>query len=93
MLSNDSRIIADKLRRMADWLDAHPEAAGNVLAAEADYYRTPKILLYRATTLGACGVEEITATRDRDGTFFTAQQDGIELKVFERDLVAEEEVA
>jgi hypothetical protein len=85
MLSNDSRIIADKLRRMADWLDAHPEAAGNVLRADADYGRPPIILLYRLTTLAACGVTDIQATRDRDGTFFTAQQDGIDLRVFERD--------
>jgi hypothetical protein len=85
MLSNDSKIIADKLRRLADWLDAHPESAGNVLSADADCYRAPGILLYRASTLGACGVTEIQATRDRDGTFFTAQQDGIALRVFERD--------
>jgi hypothetical protein len=85
MLSNDSKIIADKLRRLADWLDAHPESAGNVLSADADYYRTPRILLYRLTTLAACGVTDIQATRDRGGTFFTAEQDGIDLRVFERD--------
>jgi hypothetical protein len=93
MLSNDSKIIADKLRRMADWLDAHPEVAGNTLSANADYGSKPSILLYRVSTLGECGLTEITAKRHDDGTFFTAEQDGIELKVFERDRVAEEAVA
>jgi hypothetical protein len=85
MLSNDSKIIADKLRRMADWLDAHPECAGHVLNADADYYRTPRILLYRVATLSACGVTDIQATHIEDGTHFIAQQNGIELRVFERD--------
>lgn len=70
--------IATQLRRMADWLEAHPDAAAKLMTAEIQGHTRGRITLYKdAPLVKAFAGESARRLRRGDYRILTIERDGI----------------